>query len=985
MATKSHKKSKSFKKISSFDINYTGGPLQYYDSNNLILPKNGGLNILNPENGESKALLENDQADQNDFDIVTSFLVNVRIESGEKEIIVACRSGLVKIFEEKEVELGEKEEEKDNLINDVEADSQSENQIKTFRLKKQFRGLHRLPITCLETDSTGYLLATGSADGSVRVWDIIGNFCTNSYPISNDKKISCLEFNVVDENVVHLYFVGEMNVDLKLVNLSDKNSKPIIRKQAHSSEIIVLKYIKSMKNLISIGRDCIISVWSPDLSEKLKNVTLLEPISAGFICEDSLTAYCVADQNHLHRFDLKTYRHEKCLLSHHNNSYLGFEEKTNNLVISDYQNDLYFYDTNFIDPDSSQKDIFSRIPKIPQNYFAKTKFFPGHLDEVLALRFISNNLIAIASISEKLSIVDLETGQWETLLGHDESILSLSSFSDGTLVSGSKDKNIIIWWKKSDEDQESDDVKVENDQEEGEEAAKIQTNLKNLQSWHSVKIAGHAGAVTALACSRHSKKSLRGTNYRYLLSGSDDNTIKYWEFDLVTKNYKSLWTISAHKSDINDLDFSPNNAFLISASAEKNMKLFDIQDGSNLQTFKGHKKGLWSCTFSPTEQIVASCASDSTIKLWELESGQCIHTFEGHEASVLKLTFSPNGHHLISTDSQGIIKIWHIKTRECVNTIEGHIDDLTNESARIWALSQSHDGTKLITGGNDSRINIWLDDTENLKNESQDLLEKKIEQQQILENSLYNGELEKAFRMALRLDRPGKLYLVIEKIADAANSSMADFHQKMKPIISNLSTTLLDRLLSYTASWNSHSKMCINAQKVLNLIFACHKLEILSTLPSIESHLTSLISYTERHANRVENMAQKSTFIDFISRTADVYGLMDSESLNEDDGTTMITNERNVDHTHMMVDDSESDSSDVVQISTKVFSDPKKENNNSKLLDNEDQLRRKDVFSRFKALHEFNQQSNASRNKNGKVPEKKVTRSRRLMKGGSRK
>ena len=176
--------------------------------------------------------------------------------------------------------------------------------------------------------------------------------------------------------------------------------------------------------------------------------------------------------------------------------------------------------------------------------------------------------------------------------------------------------------------------------------------------------------------------------------------------------------------------------------------------------------------------------------------------------------------------------------------------------------------------------------------------------------------------------------------------------------------------------------MCINAQKVLNLIFACHKLEILSALPSIESHLTSLISYTERHANRVENMAQKSTFIDFISRTADVYGLMDSELVNEDDGNTI--NENNTDNNQMLVDDSDSDSSDVVQISTKVFSEPIKENNNSKLFDDESQLKRKDVFSQFKALHEFNQQS-TNKAKNSKVPEKKVTRSRRLMKGGSRK
>ena len=143
----------------------------------------------------------------------------------------------------------------------------------------------------------------------------------------------------------------------------------------------------------------------------------------------------------------------------------------------------------------------------------------------------------------------------------------------------------------------------------------------------------------------------------------------------------------------------------------------------------------------------------------------------------------------------------------------------------------------------------------------------------------------------------------------------------------------------------------------------------------------SLLTYLEVV---IFNADYLTTFIDFISRTADVYGLMDSELLNEDDGNTINEN-NNMDHNQMLVDDSDSDSSDVVLISTKVFSEPKKENNNSKLFDDENQLKRKDVFSQFKALHEFNQQSNSTRAKNSKVPEKKVTRSRRLMKGGSRK
>ena len=38
---------------------------------------------------------------------------------------------------------------------------------------------HQMPVLCMAYDPTGTLVATGSADRSVRVWDIKGGFCTH--------------------------------------------------------------------------------------------------------------------------------------------------------------------------------------------------------------------------------------------------------------------------------------------------------------------------------------------------------------------------------------------------------------------------------------------------------------------------------------------------------------------------------------------------------------------------------------------------------------------------------------------------------------------------------------------------------------------------------------------------------------------------------------------------------------------------------------
>jgi U3 small nucleolar RNA-associated protein 13 len=47
----------------------------------------------------------------------------------------------------------------------------------TFRTFKA----HQMPVLCMAYDPTGTLVATGSADRTIRVWDMAGGFCTHSF------------------------------------------------------------------------------------------------------------------------------------------------------------------------------------------------------------------------------------------------------------------------------------------------------------------------------------------------------------------------------------------------------------------------------------------------------------------------------------------------------------------------------------------------------------------------------------------------------------------------------------------------------------------------------------------------------------------------------------------------------------------------------------------------------------------------------------
>lgn len=49
---------------------------------------------------------------------------------------------------------------------------------------------------------------------------------------------------------------------------------------------------------------------------------------------------------------------------------------------------------------------------------------------------------------------------------------------------------------------------------------------------------------------------------------------------------------------------------------------------------KGHKRGVWEIEFSPTEKLLASASGDNTVKVWNLADGTTIKNFQGATAQL---------------------------------------------------------------------------------------------------------------------------------------------------------------------------------------------------------------------------------------------------------------------------------------------------------------------------------------------------------------
>ncbi|MFM6250169.1 MAG: WD40 repeat domain-containing protein, partial [Dolichospermum sp.] len=86
---------------------------------------------------------------------------------------------------------------------------------------------------------------------------------------------------------------------------------------------------------------------------------------------------------------------------------------------------------------------------------------------------------------------------------------------------------------------------------------------------------------------------------------------------------------------INSIAFSPDSQFLISGSDDKTIKLWDINLRLAIFPFLGHAKKVYAVAFSPLGKLIASGSKDKTVRMWSLETGKEIYSFQGHTDEVL--------------------------------------------------------------------------------------------------------------------------------------------------------------------------------------------------------------------------------------------------------------------------------------------------------------------------------------------------------------
>ena len=220
------------------------------------------------------------------------------------------------------------------------------------------------------------------------------------------------------------------------------------------------------------------------------------------------------------------------------------------------------------------------------------------------------------------------------------------------------------------------------------------------------KLAGHAETVNSIA--------FNATGV--LASASNDKTIKLWDTTAGAGGAgRELRTLTGHAGEVHSLTFSSDGARIISGGSDGEIKIWNVADGQATQTLSGHTALVSSLAFSPDGKMLASSSYDKTTRIWDATGGQAIRTLNGADGFT-SVSFSKNGGTLLAGNLRGEIKFWEAATGQEKRTMSAHTD-------AINALTFSRDGRWLLSGSEDGSTRVWSSDKGELQATLVSLLE----------------------------------------------------------------------------------------------------------------------------------------------------------------------------------------------------------------------------------------------------------------------
>nr|CDJ97998.1 WD40 repeat domain containing protein [Haemonchus contortus] len=191
-------------------------------------------------------------------------------------------------------------------------------------------------------------------------------------------------------------------------------------------------------------------------------------------------------------------------------------------------------------------------------------------------------------------------------------------------------------------------------------------------------------------------------NGRFLLSASNDTTVKVWN---ATKHF-CMSTLRTHKDYVSCLAYAREHEKAASAGYDQSIYLWDIATLTKLTTtnntvttssLMGCKNSIYALAMNDSGTVIVSGSTEKVLRIWDPRTCQKIMKLRGHTENIRAIVISPDGTKCISASADATVRLWDLGQQRCIATCLAHQEG-------VWTLQTDNAFSFVYSAGRDRRV-----------------------------------------------------------------------------------------------------------------------------------------------------------------------------------------------------------------------------------------------------------------------------------------
>lgn len=171
----------------------------------------------------------------------------------------------------------------------------------------------------------------------------------------------------------------------------------------------------------------------------------------------------------------------------------------------------------------------------------------------------------------------------------------------------------------------------------------------------------------------------------------------------------SLWEVSSgkllktwaerHSDTVLSLDFSPDGKLIASGGADKLARVTEIATGKQVNLFEGHTHHVMGVAFRADGRELASAGGDGVVLVWDMVIGERKKKIEGWSKEVTSLQFIGATSQIVTSAGDNLVRI--------VNDDGTQVRAIDKLPDFMQSAASTATASVVIAGGEDSILRVW--------------------------------------------------------------------------------------------------------------------------------------------------------------------------------------------------------------------------------------------------------------------------------------